>query len=75
MLETAKSSSWQENLRNAADAQERFMIPGNDADNGRDTPDYIKKIDKRSSEILQEERDNRNKEIANQKDPSRTKFW
>lgn len=34
MLENAKSSSWQQNLRNAADAQDRFMLPGQELTGG-----------------------------------------
>ena len=73
MLENAKKSSWQDNLRNAADAQDRFMLPGRDVDSGRDAPEYIKRIDKRSEEILQTQEEEKNK--ANEKDPSKTRFW
>ena len=74
MLENAKKSSWQDNLRNAADAQDRFMLPGRDVDSGRrDAPEYIKRIDERSEEILQTQEEEKNK--ANEKDPSNTRFW
>ena len=55
MLENAKNSSWQDNLRNAADAQVRFMLPGRDVDEGNEKPEYIKRIVDRSEEILKED--------------------
>lgn len=75
MLETAKQSTWQENLRNAADAQDRFMLPGQNVDDGRDTPNYVKRIDERSGEILKEENDRRAREREKAKDPLNTRFW
>ena len=69
MVENAKKSSWQENLHNAADAQHRFMLPGRDVDDGNDTPEYVKNIDKRSEEILSKEKERRNN------DQSETRFW
>lgn len=71
MLENAKQSSWQENLRNANDAQQRFMLPGRDVDEGKDAPEYVKRIDERSGEILREEKERLEKE----NDPSKTRFW
>lgn len=75
MLENAKNSSWQDNLRNAADAQQRFMLPGRDIDNGQDKPAYIKRIVDRSEEILQEDKARKKKEEEERKDPFRSKFW
>ncbi|KAL7455671.1 hypothetical protein ACHAWC_007202 [Mediolabrus comicus] len=75
MLENAKNSSWQDNLRNAADAQQRFMLPGRDIDNGQDKPAYIKRIVDRSEEILQEDKARKEKEEEDRKDPFRSKFW
>ena len=69
MVENAKKSSWQENLHNAADAQHRFMLPGRDVDNGKDTPAYVKNIDKRSEEILSKEKERKNDT------QSETRFW
>lgn len=69
MVENAKKSSWQENLHNAADAQHRFMLPGRDVDDGNDTPEYVKNIDKRSEEILSKEKERRNDT------QSETRFW
>ena len=66
MVENAKKSSWQENLHNAADAQHRFMLPGRDADDGKDTPEYVKNIDKRSEDILRKDKERRN---------DVTRFW
>ena len=53
MLENAKeSSSWQENVDNAVNAQEQFMLPGRQ----RKVPKFMDKIDQRSLEILQNQR-------------------
>mmetsp|Transcript_24821 Transcript_24821/g.53554 ORF Transcript_24821/g.53554 Transcript_24821/m.53554 type:complete len:158 (+) Transcript_24821:200-673(+) len=75
MLENAKKSSWQENLRNANDAQQRFMLPGRDVDEGRDAPEYVRRIDERSGEILRNDKERLEKDEANENDPSKTKFW
>ncbi|KAK1749266.1 hypothetical protein QTG54_001205 [Skeletonema marinoi] len=75
MLENAKNSSWQDNLRNAADAQERFMLPGRDVDEGNEKPEYIKRIVDRSEEILQEDKARKEKEIEESKDPFTSRFW
>ena len=72
MVQNAKNSSWQENLRNAADAQERFMLPGRNVDDDSDkVPEYISNISKRSEEIIETKR--REKESRN--DQSLTRFW
>ena len=72
MVQNAKNSSWQENLRNAADAQERFMLPGRNVDGDSDkVPEYISNISKRSEEIIETKR--REKESRN--DQSLTRFW
>jgi len=72
MVQNAKNSSWQENLRNAADAQERFMLPGRKVDGDSDkVPEYISNISKRSEEIIETKK--REKEIKN--DQSMTRFW
>lgn len=75
MLENAKNSSWQQNLRNAADAQDRFMLPGRDVDEGREAPEYVKHIDKRSEEIHREENERRRQRREAEDDPSKTRFW
>lgn len=72
MVENAKKSSWQENLHNAADAQHRFMLPGRNIDDGKDTPEYVKNIDKLSEEILSKEKERRNNA---KNDQSETRFW
>lgn len=75
MLENAKNSSWQDNLRNAADAQLRFMLPGRDVDEGKEKPEYIKRIVHRSEEILKEDKARKEKEIEDSKDPFKSRFW
>ena len=77
MLENAKNSSWKENLENAADAQQRFMIPGSDRSEGgkEATPEFVKRIGERSDEIMREGKERADKEREEEKDPSRTRFW
>ena len=75
MIENAKRSSWRENLRNAADAHERFMIPVRDADEGREPPEYVKRINERSKEILKDETEKERRLKESENDPTNTKFW
>ena len=70
MLENAKKSTWQENLRNASDAQDRFMLQ-NIEDDGIGTPEYVKKIHDRSKEILRDEERKREET----KNFSSSRFW
>ena len=70
MLENAKNSTWQENLHNARDAQDRFMLAQNE-DGGNGTPEYVKIIHDRRQEMLRDE--GRRREQA--KDSSSTRFW
>ena len=72
MRETAKGSTWRQNLQNAADAQGRFMLPGQAPG---DAPDYVQKIDERSREILKTEKEREERERENKDDPSRSRFW
>mmetsp|Transcript_21595 Transcript_21595/g.45168 ORF Transcript_21595/g.45168 Transcript_21595/m.45168 type:complete len:164 (+) Transcript_21595:82-573(+) len=74
MVENAKKSSWKENLENAVDAHSRFMLPGI-AGKGEDTPEYVKKIDERSEEILRKQEEKKEQERRLEQDPTRTKFW
>lgn len=73
MLETAKKSTWQENLRNAAYAQERFMLPGQEVSGH--TPEYVRRIDERSEEIMRKEKERQEKQRESDNDPSRSRFW
>jgi hypothetical protein len=81
MLENAKNSSWRENLSNAHDAQGRFMLPGvrhvddDDDDDEDDEPEYVRRINARSREILRDEGERRERERRDEADPWRTKFW
>jgi len=52
MIENARESSWEENLSNAMQAQERFMLPGRKSD----TPEFLDKIKKRSDDIMERQR-------------------
>ncbi len=74
MVENAKTSSWKENLENAVDAHSRFMLPGI-AGREEDTPEYVKKIDQRSEEILREQREKQEEERQLKQDPTLTRFW
>ena len=51
MLENAKESSSKENVENAVNAQEQFMLPGRH----RNVPKFMDKIDRRSLEILKKQ--------------------
>ena len=80
MLENAKNSSWRENLSNAHDAQGRFMLPGvrhvdDDENDEDDAPEYVRRINARSREILRDEGERRERERRDEADPWRTKFW
>ena len=67
MIENAKSSTWKQNLENAADAHERFVLPNRNHDDG-EVPEYAQRIDERSREMLDEERRERD-------DDRKTRFW
>ena len=69
MVKEAKENSWQENLENAASAQDRFMLPGR----VRDSPEFMSKIDQRSMKILKDQHEQIDREKADE-DPY-TKFW
>ena len=76
MRENAKNSSWRQNLDNAADAQHRFMLPGLDADAvGEAAPEYVRKIETRSEEILRRDEERRAEAQDRENDPSWTRFW
>jgi hypothetical protein len=68
MIENARNSSWRQNLENAVDAQERFVLPNRHRE--ENVPEYLQKIDERSNEILivQEEEERNREKIG-------TRFW
>ena len=68
MIENAQTSSWQENLDNAASAQEHFMLPGR----SHPTPDFMTKIDQRSLEIMKEQHEALERE---KKRKATTRIW
>ena len=53
MIENAKESSWQENLANALDAYERFVLHGQQ---GQAQPEFVDKIVERSDRMIEEQR-------------------
>lgn len=48
MIENAKKSTWDENLRNAVEAHERFMLPNRP----HETSDVARSIDQQQKQIL-----------------------
>ncbi len=68
MIENAQTSSWQENLDNAASAQDQFMLPGRP----HVTPDFMTKIDQRSLEIMKEQHEEIERE---KKRKATTRIW
>ncbi len=76
MLENAKESSWQENVENAIDAQEQFMLPGRN----RKEPKFMDKIEERSLEILRNQhekldQEERIKRKMEEEEEDKTTFW
>jgi hypothetical protein len=69
MLENAQESSWHQNLENAVDAQEQFMLPNAQ----REVPDFMSKIDHRSKEILKKQHAKIDKERGRKE--TTTKYW
>lgn len=69
MVKDAKESSWQENLENAASAQDRFMLPGRQ----RDSPKFMNKIDRRSKQIMKKQHEEIDREKA--EEDTTTTFW
>ena len=70
MIENAQScSSWQENLENAASAQDHFMLPGRH----QVTPNFMMEIDKRGLEIMKEQHDELEKE--KKRKATTTRLW
>jgi post-segregation antitoxin (ccd killing protein) len=68
MIENARNSTWRENLENAIDAHERFVLPNRNNSDGEEVPEYVQRIDLRSREILVEDEERR-------KEVGRTRFW
>lgn len=68
MIENAHNSTWQENLDNAMQAQKRFMLPNR----RHSEPAFLKKIEQRSREILEEEEKKTRLEQEAQKE---SHFW
>ena len=71
MIENARNSTWRQNIENAVDAHERFVLPNRNVDEGREVPKYVQNIDERSRELMEEEEEKK----ANRNDPKRTRFW
>ena len=88
MVENALKSSWKENLDNAFQAHERFMLPGRD--HGQD-PAFLLEIDKRADELwkkqekkrrkrkktssLEEEEEEEEEELAGNNIEDKIQFW
>jgi hypothetical protein len=71
MIENARNSSWRQNLENAVDAQERFVLPNRHSNVEENVPEYLQRIDERSKEILivQEEAEREKEKTTG------TRFW
>ena len=68
MIENAQTSTWQENLDNAAAAQDHFMLPGRP----QEPPEFMAKIDRRSLKIMKEQ----HKEVElESKRKATTRIW
>lgn len=74
MVENALKSSWKENLENAYQAQERFMLPGRD--HGKD-PKFVRKIDRRVNEVLKKQdiKEGAREKDQDPKQEDRIQFW
>ena len=77
MLENAKESSWRENVENAVNAQEQFMLPGRQLKD----PKLMDRIDRRSLEILRnqhekiDQEEKKNREENEEKEENKISFW
>ena len=69
MIENAKNSTWKENLDNAAAAHTNFMLPGRN----NEIPQFMANIEKKSQEILKEDRNRIEKEKLRR--DTVTRFW
>ena len=69
MVENARKSSWKENLDNALQAQDQFMLPGQ-----FEKPEFMDKIEKRGLEIMKSQHD-RIERQEEEKRKETTKFW
>ena len=80
MIENAKESDWKQNLSNAIEAQHQFMLPA-ESKRSMDKPDFIKKIDRRTDEMmkLQEEEDEEllleQRRRDSKRESTSTRFW
>eukprot|EP00534_Pseudo-nitzschia_fraudulenta_P010905 CAMPEP_0201216658 /NCGR_PEP_ID=MMETSP0851-20130426/189637_1 /ASSEMBLY_ACC=CAM_ASM_000631 /TAXON_ID=183588 /ORGANISM="Pseudo-nitzschia fraudulenta, Strain WWA7" /LENGTH=142 /DNA_ID=CAMNT_0047506245 /DNA_START=55 /DNA_END=483 /DNA_ORIENTATION=+ len=73
MLENAKESSWRENVENAIDAQEQFMLPGRQ----RKEPKFMDRIEQRSTEILRNQHNSIDEEEKRKREKGDdiTSYW
>jgi hypothetical protein len=73
MIENAQQSTWQENLDNALIAQEKFML-GNER--GEKEPEFMKKIEARSQELIQQAEQRRQLDLEREKKRKiTTRMW
>ncbi|KAG7374795.1 hypothetical protein IV203_013890 [Nitzschia inconspicua] len=73
MIENAQQSSWQQNLDNALVAQEKFLL-GNER--GEKSPEFMKKIEARSKELMEQAEQQQRLEIEREKKRKlTTKIW
>lgn len=74
MIESAQKSTWRQNIDNAIVAQERFMLPGRT--NGGEVPYFMKKIEARAVELIQQNELQRERELERERKRKITsKMW
>lgn len=65
MVENAQSSDWTDNLKNAFEAQARFMLPGRH----HRPPDFLEKIEQRADDLQQaQQRQTRTQHFAKERE-------
>ena len=76
MIENAKESDWRQNLSNAIEAQHHFMLPPESKRN-LDKPEFLKKIDRRTEQMMIIQREELSQQDQNQKlrKQHTTKYW
>lgn len=64
MIDNAKSSTWQENLENAAMAQERFVLPGY-GNHSSQQEQFLQEMSEKSNKLMEEKEAEKRKRQEN----------
>lgn len=76
MIENARTSTWQENLDNAATANERFMLPGRRPHDDQETAAFMASIEAKKAQILEQHQQAQNlKDETTKQCATDTRFW